>query len=180
MIAALIIFVSIAAADFVINTPNATWNAGQKNKVTWSYDGTPSLSSVTIDLVNGEDRNLITVITLASNANPNAKELMVDVTNEVADGSYALKATAQGLLKFSGRFNITGGKGTLGAPKSNASSATPMSKTSSLIASPTGTASGASKENQPNRGKAQPKNDADRLASASLVSAAFMLGYLLA
>ena len=115
-----LLLITMVSAEFTINSFGPL-QAGQEKTITWSYDGTPALTKINIDLVTGSQNNLKPILSVAKDIDPTALSFVWKVPADLPQREdYALKVTGDSMLRFNARFAILGGPSA--SPATSASS----------------------------------------------------------
>ena len=101
---------AVASAELTINSFSKI-KAGEDKTISWSYDGSPAIDRMDIDLVSGDENNLQVVVPIASDISPGDESFKWSVPATLDNrGDYALRVTANTVsgrvYRFTARFSI--------------------------------------------------------------------------
>ena len=106
-----------SATDFYITSPHSvvSWKAGQQAKVTWNIlPGGADVSSVSVDLMDGDDKNAHVLMPIASGLSPQATSVDWTVPANFPNTNTVFirvlgKGGAAPVYRYSHRFAVQGG-----------------------------------------------------------------------
>lgn len=105
-----------AATDFYITSPHlaVSWKAGQPAKITWDIiPGGPDVSSVAVELMDGDDTNAHVLLPIASGLSPQSQSVEWLVPADFPASSTVFvrvrgDSSSQPVYRYSHRFGING------------------------------------------------------------------------
>ena len=105
-----------AATDFYITSPHSavSWKAGQPAKITWDIiPGGPDVSSIAVELMDGDDTNAHVLLPIASGLSPQSQSVEWLVPADFPASSTVFvrvrgDSSSQPVYRYSHRFGING------------------------------------------------------------------------